>query len=213
MTLLATRQGHYDAVCSLDFNRPPIYYDTFALRDIAGEKAAPLTWPYFISSTSRNPLMSNQPVPVQSCWNGVVAFKADPFYATPPLRFRGVSDSLAKHHLEGSECCLIHADNGRAGGDGVWLNPNVRVGYNLTAYYAVNPPNGRSLPTSWQKVHGIWQNRLARWFGWPRRMSERWYARRKLDEWEAEEEGNHEPGLTCLVNEMQVLFQSGWMHV
>jgi hypothetical protein len=49
----------------------------------------------------------------------MVVFDAAPFYGGPgddghikaPLRFRGISDSLAKYHLEASECCLIHFDN------------------------------------------------------------------------------------------------------
>jgi len=213
VTLLATRQGHYDAVCSLDFSVPKIYYDTFALRDSLGMKALPQTWPYFLSSESRHALMANQPVPVQSCWNGAVAFKAEPFYASPPLRFRGVSDSLAKYHLEGSECCFIHTDHQRLESQGVWVNPNVRVGYNQTAYDAVNPPDGGRWPTASERVSGVWQNRLGRWFGWPRRVLERMQVRSRVRMWEAEKEGNHEKGVNCLINEMQVLFESGWMHV
>jgi hypothetical protein len=211
--LLATRDGHYDAVCSLDYSIPFIYYDTFALRDSSGSKAVPQMWPYFLSSASREALKKNLPVPVQSCWNGAVAFKAEPFYASSPLRFRGVSDSLARHHLEGSECCLIHADYHRADSEGVWLNPNVRVGYNPGAYEAVNPQYGGVWPTWREKVKGAWQNRLSRWLVWPRRLSEKWQVKRKVRAWEAEQEENHEEALHCLINEMQVLVENGWQHV
>src|SRR5438270_8111059 len=110
-TLIATRDGDYAAVCALDFSKPPLYYDTFALRDISGAEPVTNTWPYFLAAASRDALLSNAPVPIKSCWNGIVVFQADPFYRDPPLSFRGIPDSLAIHHLEGSECCLIHADN------------------------------------------------------------------------------------------------------
>jgi hypothetical protein len=215
LTLIATRNGNYDAACTLDFSQNPhhIYYDTFALRDSTGEKALPLTWPYFQSAKSRNALMQFQPVPVQSCWNGAIVFKSEPFYADPPLRFRGVSDSLAKHHLEGSECCFIHADSRRKEHQGVWLNPNVRVGYNATAYAAVHPKNGEPWPSSSEKVRGMWQNRWSRWFGKLSRATERWRVKRRVKAWEAEAEGNSETALHCLINEMQVMYQSGWLHV
>jgi Cryptococcal mannosyltransferase 1 len=177
-------------------------------------------WPYFISSASRGALTANLPVPVKSCWNGVVAFKAEPFYASPPLRFRAVPDSLAKRHLEGSECCFIHADGYRANHQGVWLNPNVRVGYNLTTYEAVNPEtrDGRVWPPWREKVKGMWQNRMTRWLGWLKRASEWHRVKNRVRTWEAEKvmdgrKPNREPALHCLINEMQVLVENGWMHV
>jgi len=216
LTLIATRNGAYDAACSLDFSQKRhIYYDTFALRDSKGEKALPLTWPYFQSSISRNAMMHNLPVPVKSCWNGAVVFKAEPFYALPPLRFRGVSDSLAKYHLEGSECCLIYDDAKFKMGDqqGVWLNPNVRVGYNATAYAQVHPTNDVTWPNGSEKVWGMWKNRWSRWLGEPIRTIERLRVKRRVRQWEAEEKDNVETALHCLINEMQVLFESGWKHV
>ncbi|KAI4215348.1 MAG: hypothetical protein LQ351_002248 [Letrouitia transgressa] len=70
--LLATRGGDFAAVCSLDFMRPPSFYDTFALRDSNGVEPISSTFPYFRSSSSRNAMVSGNPVPVQSCWNGIV---------------------------------------------------------------------------------------------------------------------------------------------
>ncbi|BAE60536.1 unnamed protein product [Aspergillus oryzae RIB40] len=122
--LLSTKGGNYAATCSLDFSKPPDFYDTFALRDAEGHDMLMQSWPYFRSRASRQAMKASQPVPVSSCWNGVVAMDAAPFYQHPPLKFRGISDSLAKSHLEGSECCLIHADNPLSREKGVWLNPN-----------------------------------------------------------------------------------------
>jgi len=71
ITLLATQDGNYAAACTLDFAKPPNFYDTFALRDADGESAIMQTWPYFRSRKSRNAIKSGAPVPVSSCWNGV----------------------------------------------------------------------------------------------------------------------------------------------
>ncbi|KAF1995939.1 glycosyltransferase family 69 protein [Amniculicola lignicola CBS 123094] len=217
-TLLSTNGGNYAAACSLDFANPPIYYDTFALRDISGSKTATLTWPYFLSSTSRRALSNALPVPVKSCWNGAVAMDAAPFYdPITPLRFRGVEDSLAKQHLEGSECCLIHADNPLSEERGVYVNPNVRVGYNQTAYSLVNPLPTTSWFSPFRLVWGTWSNRLARWFGVITREGERSVVHRRIRKWQMEaEKGDkrrEEKGEFCLVNEAQILVKNGWQHI
>lgn len=71
IALLKTNNGRYAAACSLDFSKPPLFYDTFALRDAGGHEHASQTWPYFRSSKSRNALTRGEPVPVSSCWNGI----------------------------------------------------------------------------------------------------------------------------------------------
>ena len=135
---------------------------------------------------------------------------ADPFYKkTQPLRFRGISDSLAMTHLEASECCLIHADNDLTIRKGVWVNPNVRVGYSGKAYDAVHDLH------NWLAVYdmlrGTWTNRLRRW------TTTSWFERRlvnsRLRIWRKTEPHLTEPGAHCLINEMQVLVSNGWAHV
>ncbi|GAB1193730.1 hypothetical protein APSETT444_002958 [Aspergillus pseudonomiae] len=69
--LLSTRGGNYAATCSLDFSKPPNFYDTFALRDAEGHDILMQSWPYFRSRASRRAMKDSQPVPVTSCWNGV----------------------------------------------------------------------------------------------------------------------------------------------
>lgn len=67
-----TNGGDYAAACSLDFAKPPSFYDTFALRDIEGHKHVMQTWPYFRAGGSRYALANNfDAVPVTSCWNGI----------------------------------------------------------------------------------------------------------------------------------------------
>lgn len=138
---------------------------------------------------------------------------AAPFYdAVSPLRFRGIADSLATAHLEGSECCLIHADNPLSAKKGVWLNPNVRVGYDGRAYEAVHPQQYAWLSTS-QVLWGLWENRLRRWFTTD--AVKTWIVRRRLRRWERQDpnEQRVENGVFCLINEMQVLVANGWAHV
>lgn len=72
LALLDTNRGVYAAACSLDFNKPPLYYDTFALRDSDGKPTLMQTWPYFESRLSRDAMIANaEAVPVKSCWNGI----------------------------------------------------------------------------------------------------------------------------------------------
>jgi hypothetical protein len=133
---------------------------------------------------------------------------AEPFLGDQALRFRGTTDSLAKYHLEGSECCLIHADNPVSATKGIFLNPAVQVGYNLTAYNAVHSTYAVMSPL--RMYAAIWQSRLLRWCTTP------WFKERvvhnRVMKWAAETK-QKEPGEYCLVNEMQVIFERGWMHV
>ena len=71
LRLLDTNGGDYATVCSLDFSKPPAFYDTFALRDSSGQEAVMHTWPYFRSHVSRYAMERGLPVPVTSCWNGM----------------------------------------------------------------------------------------------------------------------------------------------
>ncbi|KAI9036511.1 glycosyltransferase family 69 protein [Aspergillus affinis] len=208
LELLQTRDGKYAAACSLDFSHPPAYYDTFALRDLQGHEPIMQTWPYFDSSVARQALKRMEPIPVASCWNGIVAMRASPFVAHEnPLRFRGISDSLAQEHLEGSECCLIHADNPLSTLSGVFVNPRVRVGYHGAAYEAVHP--GEQWLTTWNIWAGLWENRLRRWSGVNRSRRE---VQKRVAQWELKH-GQEERGSFCLIDEMQVLRPWGWAHV
>ncbi|QSS55756.1 polysaccharide export protein (CAP59) [Histoplasma capsulatum var. duboisii H88] len=74
ITLLNTRSGSYAATCSLDFAKPGLFYDTFALRDWKGSAAFSQRYPYFSARRSRNALLAGKPIPVQSCWNGIGVF-------------------------------------------------------------------------------------------------------------------------------------------
>lgn len=134
--------------------------------------------------------------------------EAKPFTSSVKLRFRGVPDSLAKYHVEGSECCLIHADNPLSKTLGVYLNPRVRVGYNYAAYKATHPVT--SWASAWRISYGIWVNRISRW---TKVTFERQVIHHRVKQWMQEDAANAEPGVFCLINEMQVLVENGWAHV
>jgi hypothetical protein len=144
----------------------------------------------------------------------MIIFDAAPFYSASPLQFRGLPDPPAKDgHLEASECCLIHADNPLTIEHGVFLNPKVRVGYSADARLLVNPLNG-NWPSAWEKVRGIWRIRWARFMGSLGRHLERRLIADRLAKWEGGgTEFHREAGRVCIVNEMQILVDNGWMHV
>ncbi|KAF2747665.1 glycosyltransferase family 69 protein [Sporormia fimetaria CBS 119925] len=216
--LLATRNYDYAAACALDFNKPPAYYDTFALRDSQGDETVSLYWPYFRSSSSRRAAEHFEPVPVTSCWNGMVVMPTAPFLLSSinkdPIRFRAIPDSLAKSHLEGSECCLIHADNPLSATHGVWLNPNIRVGYNSSAYNAVQSESFQMSPLMiWVN---LWWNRVLRWTSTP--LFKKNIVSSRVAAWKKGAQGSanevrEEAGEFCMIDEMQVLHAKGWRHV
>lgn len=133
----------------------------------------------------------------------------EPFVSDAPLRFRGIPDSLALSHLEGSECCLIHADNPLSVKTGVFLNPNVRVGYSGPAYAAVHPASSWLSPQ--HLALGLWQNRIRRWVTVTvfKKLVVQW----RVTRWQRHSNDRHESGTFCLINEMQVLVSNGWAHV
>jgi hypothetical protein len=213
ITLLDTNNGDYAAACSLDFADPPLYYDSFVLRDSNSDPHMIQTWPYFRSRTSRHALKQNKPVPVAACWNGIVSMPVEPLVSGKnPLRFRALHDALAPYHFEASECCLIHADNDLFAKKPVLLNPAVRVGYTKTAHDAVND----NMPwiSAYDIFMGLWENRGRRWISmwfWSDRGRQRHLLRRIED---AEERtGVQEPAPWCVIEEMQVISANGWKHI
>lgn len=153
--------------------------------------------------------MENKPIPVRSCMNGITIMPATHFTSETALRFRATTDSLASHHVEGSECCLIHADNPDSLSKGVFMNPKVRIGYNKAAYQKVHSTT--SWLSTWEILWGLWANRIRRaitstWW-------EQWVIDSRLRKWRLQNPGDNELGWFCLVDEMQVLHKIGWEHV
>ncbi|GAB7352058.1 hypothetical protein MBLNU459_g2566t1 [Dothideomycetes sp. NU459] len=101
-SLLRTNGGQYAAACSLDFSRPPSIYDTFALRDIDGHEQLMSTWPYFRAAASREAVKTGNPVPVTSCWNGMVVMDAAPFYGRMSRRQASAKGAKDAKQLNGA---------------------------------------------------------------------------------------------------------------
>ncbi|KAI0816064.1 cryptococcal mannosyltransferase 1-domain-containing protein [Trametes gibbosa] len=76
LELLDTRGGDYDFACGLDFGHFGAY-DMWVLRDRVGRLTAGI-WPFFFDAASSDAMRKEEPVPVYTCWNGIVAFRADP---------------------------------------------------------------------------------------------------------------------------------------
>ncbi|KAL8704718.1 MAG: hypothetical protein Q9201_002142 [Fulgogasparrea decipioides] len=227
-TLLNTQSGQYAAACALDFLNPPWnhidakargfhppgMYDDFATRDANGDILASHLYPYFASRTSRKAIMSGQDVPVQSCWNGLVAFDAAPFQRQhDALKFRGLPDSLAQYHVEASECCLIHYDNPLSSTKGVYVNPAVRVAYSAKAYNAVSSSRDKGegvnavWPTSSELRWGYWKSR---WLWWSRYSPSAFKVWFRIKRWRSSHRDIVEPGLSCASDLAMVLTSNGW---
>jgi hypothetical protein len=134
---------------------------------------------------------------------------AEPFVSQPLLRFRGIHDSLANFHLEGSECCLVHVDNPLRDKKQIFVNPQVLVGYSGDAYRAIHLH--QSLSSSWQIAKALWENRIRRWT--TSQFLKDWVIRNRVKRWKTISKDDNEPGALCLVNEMQILADNGWAHV
>jgi hypothetical protein len=223
LKLLDTNGGEYASACGLDYSKGDRFYDTFAMRDYpTGRDVMSIDFPYFAPSLSRTQLRrGDKSVRVNSCWNGVVAFNAKPFFEK--LVFRGIDDSLAEYHLEGSESCLIHIDNPLSPEMGVWVNPEVRVGYSKEAYDAVHKslqwPDGASLGIVWFRDLVLrLRFRGTFWLRWMQdgrisRRVGRWAGTGGIRGGTVSRKGKEEAGLMCLINEMQVLVENGWKHL
>ena len=135
--------SQYRAACSVDFDNPFKFYDTYATRDLHGYSMGLPFFPWFSTAgggeSRKDVLQGKDAVRVRSCWGGMVAFDAKYFQhsqgdtANPsPVRFRSGPDLF----WEASECCLIHADIqdpqtkvDEIKDTGIYMNPYVRVAY------------------------------------------------------------------------------------
>ncbi|KAJ7157234.1 glycosyltransferase family 69 protein [Mycena filopes] len=84
--LLKTKNGEWDMVCGLDMGRWGLY-DAWVIRDRLGRLVSSL-WPYFLEDAGMEAVMQDEPAPVFACWNGIVAFSAEPILP-PALRTPG----------------------------------------------------------------------------------------------------------------------------
>ncbi|KAL4930209.1 glycosyltransferase family 69 protein [Aspergillus undulatus] len=197
--LLNTNYGAYTAACSFDILKPPSESDALALRDAEDHEPVMQKWPFFRSSRSREAMKYMLPVPVSSCWDGMVFMSTEAIYSTHPVQFRSLPDGLTSKHLVASDTCLIHADNIISKRRGVYLNPFVRVGYNEPSYSATHSTS--HWLSTWGILESVWENRLRRWFSSP--FFRRWSIRSRFADWEGEDENHKDRGGFCVVDEVQ----------
>ncbi|KAI8976322.1 cryptococcal mannosyltransferase 1-domain-containing protein [Trametes punicea] len=95
LELLDTRDGEYDFACGLDFGHFGAY-DMWVLRDRVGRLTAGI-WPYFFDAAGYDAIKREEPVPVFSCWNGIVAFAADPVLPVHLRANRTLSNAPLPH--------------------------------------------------------------------------------------------------------------------
>ncbi|KAJ7032253.1 cryptococcal mannosyltransferase 1-domain-containing protein [Mycena alexandri] len=88
--LLDTKGGNFDMACGLDLAYWGLY-DQWVIRDRLGRMVSTL-WPYFLEDTGFRAVMADEPAPVFTCWNGIIAVRADPFLP-PALRTGQLSTS------------------------------------------------------------------------------------------------------------------------
>ncbi|KAJ7082518.1 cryptococcal mannosyltransferase 1-domain-containing protein [Mycena crocata] len=89
--LLKTKGGDWDMVCGLDLLRWGMY-DAWVVRDRLGRLVSSL-WPYFLEDAGMQAVMEDEPAPVFTCWNGIVAFRADPVLPISLRKPGGLSTS------------------------------------------------------------------------------------------------------------------------
>ncbi|KAF9020681.1 hypothetical protein BDZ89DRAFT_1202519, partial [Hymenopellis radicata] len=77
LELLKTEDGKFDMACGIDLSYWGMY-DSWVVRDRLGRLVSSL-WPYFLEDAGMQAVMADEPAPVFSCWNGIVAFRPDPF--------------------------------------------------------------------------------------------------------------------------------------
>ncbi|KAL8946424.1 MAG: hypothetical protein Q9222_007185, partial [Ikaeria aurantiellina] len=127
-------------------------------------------------------------------------------------RFRGIPDSLAQHHVEASECCLVHYDNPLSRTKGVYINPAVRVAYSAKAYAAVSTltNNGKAMvrwPARSELMWGYWRSK---WSWWMRDPGPAFKIGLRTYRWKRANPTAAEPGLPCLSDLAMVLASNGW---
>ncbi|KAL0094563.1 glycosyltransferase family 69 protein [Phycomyces blakesleeanus] len=130
--LLETYDGEYDAMCAMDFFGE--FYDTFATREADGGWVGSGNYPYFSHKPSRKLLYEEKPIPVYSCWNGMIALNAKPFLENK-ISFRAIIPKEPGPPVEASECCLVHTDLRSLNYTRIYINPRIKVSYDTFHYW------------------------------------------------------------------------------
>ena len=134
INLLSTNNEDFDVVCALDMNNKT-FYDRWVSIDLEGDGMRKY-FPFFINKEAQDLVVNHKPIRVFSCWNGVIAFWADPL-KDKNIQFRNkVNYTQPLHNLNNphtdyyeSECTYFNIDLFSAGYTKKFINPDVRVTY------------------------------------------------------------------------------------
>lgn len=118
-------------------------YDAWVARDRLGGLLSS-QWPYIFEEAGMDAIMADEPAPVSTCWNGIVAIRADPLLP-PHLRSRPSSSQGGAEAVRfrasrpdecfSSESFLLPYDLARLhGASRIFLNPRVIVSYDWHHY-------------------------------------------------------------------------------
>ncbi|KAG1830710.1 glycosyltransferase family 69 protein [Suillus subalutaceus] len=89
--------GDYDMACGLDMGHFGAY-DMWVLRDRQAKLASAI-WPYFFDEADYQAMHAGSPVPVFTCWNGIVVFTADPLLPVALRSNRTLSNDPLPYEL------------------------------------------------------------------------------------------------------------------
>ena len=137
INLLSTNKEDYDAVCGLDMVGP-LFYDTWVSIDLDGNNLRNF-FPFFLNKEGQDLIVYHKPIRVFSCWNGVIVFKAAPL-KNRKLEFRHKANStipnntISNGYYYESECTYFHIDLFSLGYTKKYINPNVRVTYDIHGF-------------------------------------------------------------------------------
>ena len=125
LRVFGLRNGAYDTACAIDFHGA--LYDTWVLRDRGGLMMDGY-YPYTNNVVAQEAFRANQPVPVMTCWNGIIVMPLRPFVGHDALKFRTVDRENGECRIA-SESMLIVADLVARGYTRNYLNPQAIVSY------------------------------------------------------------------------------------
>ena len=113
----------------------PYFYDRWVSIDLDGTGMSKY-FPYFTNKEGQDLLINHKPIRIFSCWNGIIAFKADPL-KNKAIQFRlrynytfpiAQTKNLVRTYYE-SECTYFNIDLHSLGFTKRFINPDVRVSY------------------------------------------------------------------------------------
>ena len=148
MLRLIGGKNSYDMMCGTDFEGYGLY-DLWVARDVHGQFLSE-QYPYFQQFSSRHLMLNGMPVPMYSCWNGMVSINATTLgnqmfrsWVEGETRTPIVSSSAQREQYgrndgrcAASECQLVCKDLWTATNNNakIYMHPGVKLYYNYWSF-------------------------------------------------------------------------------